>query len=173
MSTKFWIIRRIHLSKKAIFIPIITAFLTLFFYYIYNVRLEATLPDEGWGRSTNLEATSKYPMEYYSYLQDAQLHVYMPDDGDVSYKVFDKSFKKIKEESIQANVAPAEPIWAKDQQIVYMENHQLMNNQDGKIEIIEKDITSFTPIENGVLYWNCKELKEYSASTDTTKTIHT
>ena len=161
------------MSKKAIFIPIITAFLTLFFYYMYNVRLEATLPDEGWGRSTNLEATSKYPMEYFSYLQDEQLHVFMPDDGHVSYKVFDKSFKKIKEESIQANVSPAEPIWANDQQIIFMENHQLLNNQDGKIEVVEKEINSFTPNENGVLYWNGKELKEYNASTNKTKTIHT
>ena len=161
------------MSKKAIFIPIITTFLILLFYYVYNVRLETALPDEGWGRSSDLKASSKYPMEYYSYLQGDQLHVFMPDEKHVSYKVFDKNFKLKKEKSIQAEVAPGEPVWASEQQLIYLDDHQLTLNRDGKNQVIAPETTSFTPANAGVLYWKENELKEYNASTGETKSIHT
>ena len=161
------------MSKKAIVIPIITAIIMLLLYYVNNVRLEMALPDEGWGRSTDLKSSSNYPMEYYSYQEDDQLHVFMPDDRHVSYKVFDQNFKLKKEESILAEVAPGEPIWASDNQLIYLDNHQLIINQDGKTKVIDKETTSFTSTKSGVLYWNENELKEYNASTGETKSIHT
>ncbi|OCA86622.1 hypothetical protein [Bacillus sp. FJAT-27986] len=161
------------MSKKAIIIPIITGFIMLLLYYVYNVRLETTLPDDGWGRSSNLKASSKYPMEYYSYQIDDELHIFMPDETDVSHKVLDQNFNMLKEESIQAEVAPAEPIWASEGQLIYMDDDKLTINQEGTDQVIAQDITSFSPTQAGVLFWNKNELKEYNAGTGQTKLIHT
>ncbi len=161
------------MSKKAIFIPIITALMMLLLYYVYNLKLETTLPDDGWGRSTNLKVSSNFPMDYYSYQKGEEFHVFMPDDTDVSHKVFDPNFNLIKEESIQAEVAPAEPIWASADQLIYMDDDQLTINQDGKDQVIATGISSFTPTNTGVLFWNQNELKQYTASTGETNHIHT
>ena len=161
------------MRKKAIVIPIMTVLIILLFYYVYNVRLETALPDEGWGRSSDLKASSNYPMEYYSYLEGEQLHVFMPEGKYVSYNVFDKNFKMIKEDEIQAEVAPGDPLWASGQQLIYLDDHQLILNQEGNNRVIAKDITSFTPTTTGVLYWVENELKEYIASTGENRSVHT
>ena len=161
------------MGKKAIFIPIVTVILILLFYYVYNVRLETALPDEGWGRSSDLKASSNYPMEYYSYMQEDRLHVLMPEEEHVSYNVFDKNFKIIKEGAIQAEVAPGDPIWASEQQLIYLDDHQLTLKKEEENRVIAKDIASFTPTNTGVLYWNENELKEYIASTGENRSVHT
>ncbi len=161
------------MSKKAIFIPIVTALIMLLLYYVYNVKLETTLPDEGWGRSTNLNISSKYPMEYYVYLKDEQVHVFMPDEKQVSYKVFDRNFNLKKETSIEAEVAPAEPIWASENQLIYMEDDTLVTNQEGNKSVISEEIKSFSPTQNGVLFWNESDLMYFDPITGESNLIDT
>ena len=152
------------MSKKAKVLPIVILLALFSLFYFYNLNVATALPDDGWGRATQMDGASTYPMQQYSFVEGDKIHTYVPGDKDLRYNVSDENYKKVDESIIPVDADINTPIWGDGQHILYLQDGNLQLYDNGKSAIIDEGVVSFYPGEEEILYWKEKEVFTYKAS---------
>ena len=152
------------MSKKAKVLPIVILLALFSLFYFYNLNVATALPDDDWGRATQMDGASTYPMQQYSFVEGDKIHTYVPGDNDVRYNVSDENYKKVDESIIPIDADINTPIWGDGQRILYLQDGNLQLYDNGKSAIIDEGVVSFYPGDEEILYWKEKEVFTYKAS---------
>ena len=159
------------MNKKAKLLPIVILLALFSLFYFYNLNLATALPDEDWGRATNLNGSSSYPMQPYSFVADQKVHAYLPGDDEVRYTISDENYQVIEEKTIPIAVDINTPIWGDGERVLYLQDENLHLYEDGNTSLIDEGVVSFYPAEEKVFYWKENEIYEYQAAENETNLL--
>ncbi|OEF99439.1 hypothetical protein BHF71_09005 [Vulcanibacillus modesticaldus] len=147
---------------RAIYLPILITIILIGILLYRNIQSELTLPDTNWSRDVTLPMTTMNALPFVR--EDANgVHIYGKEGRRVKHLVLKDGLRVKMESSIEIDLPPLKPFWAKNERLVYIKDGELFLFSEGIEKSLYQNVNGMVAKEDLVIFWQDTNLFKLDA----------
>lgn len=136
-----------------IMVPVLILVVAFVMLFLNNLGNELTLPNNGWSREVDLPITTGNTAPFVAE-EDGQYHIYGINKANkLDHLVIDEELNVIENSTIEVDMPPLKPFWAKGDDVVFIRDNNLILFSAGKEQVLANNVDGLSANENLLIYW--------------------